>query len=478
MPLRGEFVVHLNVDDGAQSTSDSAIELRREAYGARTSQVAHYDTLTGLPTLAYIDEIVRHAIGRARAATTGFSIVLLKLDEFGLVDANFGREVGDELLSSITVALTDLIGEHDTAARAGSDEFLVILTKISDADEAAAITDSLLDAIAKPRRLVGRYVQVTASAGIALYPSHGEDLDNLLRNATAAMQLAKAGRNRRWGIHSADVEHRARQRQLLTKNLRNAIEHHELSLHYQPLFETSRGDNCGVEALARWYRPGGDSIGPAVFIRYAEKNGLISALGAWVLQEACSAVALWRDPGGKVPILGVNVSTHQIGPEFFATLCSTLERTGFPPERLELEITESILIADPEFALTCLEQWKRLGVRVALDDFGTGFSSLSYLSRLPVDRLKVDRSLISRITIDRKTAAIVYAVISLGTELGFEVLAEGVETEEQFKLLMDLDCPQVQGYLFTPPIGAAEARSLLARKWGARSTTALNMIDP
>ena len=259
-----------------------------------------------------------------------------------------------------------------------------------------------------------------------------------------------------------------RQPSELAANLSHAIEHDELSLYYQPQYDIRGGHSCGVEALARWFRADGESVSPAVFINLAERTGLITALGSWVLQEACATVATWHRFGQKPPILCVNISPAQICEEFSTLLSRTLERTGFPASQLELEITEGILIDDPEFALQCLAHWKQLGVRIAMDDFGTGYSSLSYLSRLPVDRLKVDKSLIHRMVSDRKTAAIVRAVISLGKDLGFIVLAEGVETEEQLAMLTDMGCQQVQGYLLAPPVCAIEARPLMARSRGAR----------
>jgi EAL domain-containing protein (putative c-di-GMP-specific phosphodiesterase class I) len=250
--------------------------------------------------------------------------------------------------------------------------------------------------------------------------------------------------------------------------LRNAIELEELSLHYQPQYETSRGQHCGVEALARWFLPNGESIPPANFIRQAENSGLITSLGAWVLHEACSTVAGWHSCGGAPPTVCVNVSPRQITRGFCAVLADTLERTGLPAAQLELEITEGILIEQPEFARECLARWKELGVRIALDDFGTGYSGLSYLSRLPVDRVKIDKSLIQRMTTDAKTAAIVRAMISLGADLGFAVLAEGVESERQLAMLTGMGCQQVQGYLLALPACADEARALLGSNWGKR----------
>jgi len=254
-----------------------------------------------------------------------------------------------------------------------------------------------------------------------------------------------------------------------TARLRDAIEHHELSLAYQPQYETTCGCCCGVEALARWVLPDGEAIAPAIFIPRAEQSGLIGALGAWVLQEACSAASAWSRDSGLLPILCVNVSPRQICPEFCAVLEHALAQTGFPAERLELEITEGVLIEQPQLALDCLAQWKRLGVRISLDDFGTGYSSLNYLSRLPVDRIKIDKSLIHRMTGDVKTSAIVHAIILLGADLDCAVLAEGVESERQLAMLTDMGCQQVQGFLLARPTGAIEAAALLAANWGIRS---------
>ncbi|MEJ0006962.1 MAG: EAL domain-containing protein [Steroidobacteraceae bacterium] len=259
-----------------------------------------------------------------------------------------------------------------------------------------------------------------------------------------------------------------RKRVLFTGRLRDAIEGDELSVHYQPQYRSVDGRPCGVEALARWFPSSGESISPMIFIRQAEQAGLITALGHWVLKEACRTAMTWQSPQKEPAVLCVNISPHQICPEFSGILTQALESTGFPASRLELEITEGILIENPEFALRRLAQWKELGVRIALDDFGTGYSSLSYLSRLPVDRLKIDRSLIQRVATDSKTAAIIRALISLGEDLGFAVLAEGVETEAQFDLLLSMGCQQMQGYLLTRPVPACKVETLLTQRWGAR----------
>jgi|ERR1700722_16998217 len=250
--------------------------------------------------------------------------------------------------------------------------------------------------------------------------------------------------------------------------LSEAVMQRELMVHFQAQYEVDGGLGCGVEALARWTLPDGREISPTLFIPIAERTSLICRLGAFVLEEACETVAAWRAPGGRAPTLSVNVSTHQINEEFYGTIATIIQRTGFDAERLELEITESALIADAESAIEILERCRALGVHLAIDDFGTGYCSLYYLSRLPVDRLKLDKSFVQRMTYEKKTAAIVKSVLALGAEMDITVLAEGIETERQFAMLQDWGCKQVQGFLFAKPAPAAEARALLTMPFGAR----------
>jgi EAL domain-containing protein (putative c-di-GMP-specific phosphodiesterase class I) len=269
-------------------------------------------------------------------------------------------------------------------------------------------------------------------------------------------------------LNHLHVEYSGEQRPRLDDLLSEAVMRDELNVHFQPQYEVESGRGCGVEALARWTLPDGEEISPTTFIPVAERSGAICALGAWVLRHACEAVASWVGLDGQAPMLSVNVSTHQIDERFCAVIERALELSGFPGRCLELEITESALIANAELAIECLEQWKSLGVHIAVDDFGTGYSSLNYLSRLPVDRLKLDKSFVHRMTAEKKTAAIVRSVLALGEDLGITVVAEGIETEREFAMLQHMGCRQVQGFLFAKPAPAKEARSLLMMPWGAR----------
>jgi EAL domain-containing protein (putative c-di-GMP-specific phosphodiesterase class I) len=263
----------------------------------------------------------------------------------------------------------------------------------------------------------------------------------------------------------------------LQLELGEALQLRRLHVEYQPQFETSDGRGCGVEALARWVRRSGETIPPSIFVRLAERAGMIHTLGAWILQTACATASAWRGLSVPPSTLSVNVSALQIDEKFCSVIEQALNESGFPAKRLELEITESALIANPELTIEHLKEWKQLGVRIAMDDFGTGYSSLSHLSRLPVDRLKLDRSLVHRMTQDRKSAAVMRLIVSLGAELDMQVIAEGVETEEQLQMLIDFGCPQVQGYLLARPVASERVQAILGTAWGDRAMPPAGGID-
>jgi diguanylate cyclase (GGDEF)-like protein len=451
---------------------------QRQQLEERIERLAHYDTVTGLPNLAHVHNLVGASIRQAEAAGNLMALVILNLDRFRFVDEDVGRTVANEVLRAIGAALRDGSRERDAVARIGPDEFLVVLSGVGDGRHVAALVQSLLDTVAMPRTIAAHEIQITASAGIALYPNDGPDFETLLHKATEAMHEAKATTHGGLQFHSSEVVRNAQLRRQIESGLRCALQRNELSLHYQPQYEIRTGRACGVEALARWFRADGKAVSPSLFIPVAERSGLIGDLGTWALHAGCNAAANWIGMAPTAPTLSVNVSTQQISDSFTREIEDALEASGLPAERLELEITESVLIGDADHALDCLARWKGLGVRIAVDDFGTGYSNLSYLSRLPIDRLKMDRSLILGMTMKSKEAAIVRAVISLGRELGFTVLAEGVETEEQFAMLADLGCDQAQGYLLTPPTSASEASALMGKRWGARTVSRLKRHRP
>ncbi len=311
--------------------------------------------------------------------------------------------------------------------------------------------------------------RVLESIAAATEATPGEAVEAVNTAAAAVPAARTPALGARLKAHSSlQVEPQQSGRQRLELDLADALRRHALSVQYQPQYEVSTGRGCGVEALVRWGLASGEMVSPSRFVPIAERSGMIHELGAWVLQSACEAGATWCSTSAPLSTLSVNVSALQIDEHFCSLLVSTLKHSGFPGNQLELEITESALIRNTERTIEYLQEWKRIGIRIAVDDFGTGYSSLSYLSRLPVDRLKLDQSLIHRMTLDAKGAAVTRSIVSLGAELGVDVMAEGVETEQQFQMLADLGCPTVQGYLLGRPMSATQAQVVLRKTWGNR----------
>ena len=440
--------------------------LHRQQLEDRIERLTYYDTVTGLPNLASIDQFFGHCVERARVQNCRLALAAFDLDKFRYVDEGIGRQLADQALKDISASLQSISPNPGCVARVGADQFLMVLSDIGTDLQIRPLIDRLLEVIAGPRRLAGRDLRVTASAGVALYPRDGANFETLLCHATAALHEAKDTRPGSFLFYRDDISSRNKKRRQLESDLRHAVESNELCLYYQPQFDIAGGQVCGVEALARWFRVEGKSIAPSVFIPLAERIHLIGALGTWALRNACTTMASWSGDATSAPLC-VNVSVHQICAGFTPVIAAALESSGLSPGRLELEITESALLENSGAALKCLRDWKRLGVRLAVDDFGTGYSNLSYLSRLPLDRLKIDRSLIQGLSQDSRVAAVVRTVASLGRELGFTVLAEGVETTDQLRLVKDLGCDQAQGFLLMPPVAAAEARAVLEGRWAA-----------
>jgi diguanylate cyclase (GGDEF)-like protein len=440
----------------------------RQALEAKIDELSNYDALTGLPNLTQARQEIGRSLERARSRTEVAALIVLNLDKFHRVDESFGRRVSDDMLCDIARMLTARSRSVHPVARIGPNEFLLLLPAIGNAPRASSSVERLLADIAQPRAIAASELRISASAGIAMYPADGEEFDDLLCKATAAMHETKATSPGGLQLHTDEVVQRGYARRSLESGLRDAIHREELNLYYQPQYDMRTGQACGVEALARWFPAGGAGIAPSTFIPLAEQTGLIGPLGVWALRAATKAAAEWLDDTSRSPLVCVNVSPLQIREGFTAEIAQALEASGLPPDRLELEITESVLVTNIDLALKCLAQWKALGVRIALDDFGTGYSSLSYLTRLPIDRLKIDGSLIRGMTTESRDTIIVRAVISLCREFGFTTLAEGVETEVQYAMLDDLGCEQVQGYLLARPAPLAEARDLMRKRWGTR----------
>jgi diguanylate cyclase (GGDEF)-like protein/PAS domain S-box-containing protein len=432
-----------------------------KTYEEQLAHQAKFDALTGLANRNLLQDRLQQAIVSAHRTEGTVTAVFLDLDHFKLVNDSLGHHVGDELLCAIAERLKASVRESDTVARLGGDEFVLVLPGIAEADITPLI-DKLLGNLSAPIMLGDRPFRPTCSIGVANHPHDGEDADMLLSNADAAMYRAKElGRNR-FQFFTADVHERIRARMELESSLRLALERDEFELHYQPQVCLKTGTILGVEALLRWRRPDKGLVPPGAFIGFAEETGLIVPIGQWVLGRACEQNRRWQDEGLPAIPVSVNMSARQCEqPDVAAVIESALRKAGLAASHLELEITESVSMANPEQSVPLMRRLKETGVQLAIDDFGTGFSNLSYLRRFPVDRLKIDLSFVREITTDPGSLAISEAIITMSHSLRLQVVAEGVESKEQAELLGTRDCDVIQGHYFSPPVPPDEFARML-----------------
>ncbi|HXP67528.1 MAG TPA: bifunctional diguanylate cyclase/phosphodiesterase, partial [Steroidobacteraceae bacterium] len=425
-----------------------------------------------LPNRLSIERRGAAFLNDARFNRSGLALLILNVDDVFDFDQESTLPRSDDALKHIGKTLLSAVPDPTCVARTGVDEFVLLVPQSHGADEVGHFAQRLLDSLARPQLLDGRTFKVCATAGVALFPEDGDHMDALLGKARAALRAAQAVTPGGYQFHLAEITQRHRESRQLENELREAISGDSLTLKYQPQFDVSSGRVCGVEALTRWTRADGRVISPSVFIPLAEKCRSIEALGQWALRASCKTFASWPSSSIDAPLC-VNVSVEQIAPRFTEMIREALLESGLRPDRLELEITESVLVGSTDHVLACLNDWKRLGVRIAIDDFGTGYSNLAYLSKLPIDRLKIDKSLTARVPGDHRDSTVVRTVISLARELGFTVLAEGIENEEQLRAVTDLGCHQVQGFLFAPPLTAPQALELMTSRWGLREQASI-----
>ncbi len=443
------------------------ITARRRAE-EKIAHLAHYDGLTDLPNRILFRERLERSLKAIRPGEQ-LAVLYIDIDEFKSVNDALGHPIGDELLKGVAERLRGCLKETDVAARLGGDEFAVIQTAIKDRSETTQLVDEIHSAIRQPLECMGHLITTDASIGIAVAPGDGVDLDQLLKNADLALYGAKGDGRRTYRFFEAGMDHRARARRSLELELRQAISDGSLETYYQPVVNIEDGKISSCEALLRWRHPERGMISPAEFIPIAEDSGVINQLGLWVLNTACAEAAPWPD---HVRV-AVNVSPVQFrSPSLALNVAAALAACGLPASRLELEITEAVLIRDDEAALDMLHQLRKLGVRIALDDFGTGYSSLSYLQRFPFDKIKIDRSFIRDIAGPGASSSIVQAVVNIAAASDMTTTAEGVETEQQRNLLYILGCNEMQGYLFSPAIPAVEVRRLLLSHRGRAMSAA------
>ncbi len=427
--------------------------------------LANHDALTGLPNRILLQDRIRQAIAQARRGNARGAVLFIDLDQFKTINDSLGHDVGDLLLKAVAERLVSGLRSEDTVARQGGDEFIVVLPRVANAQDAGTVAQKLLDALMLPYQAKGSELHTSASIGIAIFPDDGEDGDTLLKNSDTAMYHAKEAGRTNYQFFTPEMNQLAAERQSLGTCLRHALERNELLLHFQPMVDMAGGRLVGMEVLLRWQHPEQGLIPPLKFIPLAEETGLIVPIGEWVLKSACLQLKAWQDQGYDVPLLAINLSARQFRQKTLAeTIARILDETGVEARFVELEITESILMDNTDEAAETLRKLNDMGLEISIDDFGTGYSSLSYLKRFPIDKLKIDRSFVQDIATDPDDAAIVTAIIALAHSLQMKVIAEGVEEAAQLAFLSRQGCDQYQGYYFSKPLPAAEVVTKLQRR--------------
>lgn len=458
------FAAPVGQPPGGYALTVRDITVRRQTEEA-VRALAYYDPLTGLPNRLLFHDRLGQAIERARRNRQLLAVMLVDLDRFKLINDSLGLQAGDAMLKAVGERLRSTLRKSDTVARLGGDEFMVLLHGIAGAEAAAKVAQKLLDCLRPPFRIHGDELDTSACIGIALYPHDGTDPDVLIKNADAALGRAKEQGRNHYQFYTNDMNAAAFQRLMLENRLRRALSQEEFVVYYQPQVSLETGLVVGVEALLRWFHPDHGMVPPAEFIPLAEETGLIVPIGEWVLETACAQVRSWHERGFAGLRLAVNLSARQFQQrDLVGRIGRMLERLGFPPEDLQLELTESVVMRDAAESAQRLRDLTALGVELALDDFGTGYSSLGYLRRFPIRALKIDRTFVHDIATDPTSAALCRAIVALGTSLELRVVAEGVETPEQLRLLRAFGCHEMQGYLYSRPLPAGELLALLGQR--------------
>jgi diguanylate cyclase (GGDEF)-like protein/PAS domain S-box-containing protein len=435
----------------------------RKLYEQRLAQLAQFDTLTGLPNRLLLHDRLAQSLTQARRHDRKVGVLFVDLDRFKLVNDTLGHYAGDLLIAEVARRLARCVRPGDTVGRISGDEFGVVLADLAHVDDAALVAQKALEALAEPYHLAGSEAFATASIGIAVHPGDGDDAEDLLRNADMAMYRAKELTRNAYCFFTAEMNLRSAEKMQLNNDLRHAIERSEFVLHYQPKVALDSGALTGFEALLRWNHPTRGLVPPGQFVAALEESGLIVPVGEWVLKEACAQIERWRRAGFTPVPVAVNLSAKQFRRrDLDEVVSSVLAASGVSPALLELEITESCLMEDPDQAVRLLNRLRDAGVRISVDDFGTGYSSLSYLTRLPITALKIDRSFVRDAVTNPEAASIVRAVIDMAHNLRFTVVAEGVETLQQVAFLRKHECDQAQGYFYARPASAEQNIDWLA----------------
>ncbi len=465
----GTFTLYYSVPRSPKPAELAALErgahlaslaIERAQTEARVVQLAHFDALTGLPNQTLLKDRIAHDISMAQRGNTQMALMFLDIDHFKNVNDTLGHRIGDELLIQLAMRLKGMLRDEDTLSRFGGDEFILALSD-TNADGAARVAEKLLATVVEPYH-VGRYeLVVTPSVGIAMYPSDGTDFDRLYQCADVAMYRAKKDGRNCFRFFTNEMQERSTRRMQLENALRHALAHEQFQLYYQPQISIESGQLTGAEALLRWQHPELGAIPPAEFIPVAEESGLILGIGEWVLRKAVQQAKTWMDHGQELTI-AVNLSAVQFRQAHLPGLIvNILEEAQLPPQYIELELTESVAMEVPLAAIAVMGELHAHGIRMSIDDFGTGYSSLSYLRKFKINKLKIDQSFVSSIFEDPESRAIVAAIITLAGSLGFQTIAEGVETIEQLEFLRLKGCNEVQGYYFSKPLNVSEFEAFM-----------------
>ena len=432
------------------------------ALALQATHTAEHDFLTGLPNRMLLNDRVGQAIVMALRHTKKVVVLFLDLDGFKHINDSLGHPVGDKLLQSVANRLVKCVSLTDTVSRQGGDEFVVLLSEVDRAEDAAIAARRMLQAVAGAYSIGQHDLHITTSIGVSVYPDDGLDAETLIKNADTAMYQAKENGRQSYKFFKPAMNVRAVERQAIEENLRRALGRNEFALHYQPKIDLKSGKITGAEALIRWVHPTRGLIAPQHFIPVAEECGLILPIGKWVIREACQQAQAWLSAGLALGTMAVNISALQFrGEGFLEGVFAVLDETGLDPKHLEVELTESVLMKHAESAEAILKALRARGVQVSVDDFGTGYSSLSYLRKFPIDTLKIDQSFIHQISSTSEETTLLTAVIRMGRSLSLRVVAEGVETEEELKFLQAQRCDEAQGYYFSRPVPPRQFAMLL-----------------
>jgi diguanylate cyclase (GGDEF)-like protein/PAS domain S-box-containing protein len=436
----------------------------------RLYSLAHNDGLTGLPNRILFRDRLKQAIAYANRQKRSVALLFLDLDRFKVINDSLGHPVGDRLLQSVAKALLASVREVDTVARFGGDEFTIVLSNLDRPDDAVLVAKKILNSLQKPFLIDGHELFAMGSIGISIFPEHGEDIDSLIKKADIAMYEAKSQGGDRWTLYDPVMDQNSHKRLLLENSLRKALSKNEFRLVYQPKVDIVSGQITAMEALLRWDHPELGLIKPDEFIPLAEETGLILAIGEWVLERACNQNVEWCNQGIASMRVAVNISGYQLQQaDFLSRLDEIVSRTGMPFDQLEIEITESVIMQNPDFTIQILNEVQDRGIHISVDDFGTGYSSLAHLKRFSVNTLKIDKSFVRDVESSQTDAAITSAIIAMGNSLNLRVIAEGVETEGQYAFLQEAMCDEIQGYLISRPIPPEKVGAFIKSKgWRRR----------